>query len=996
MDEQIEGFRLSPQQRRLWLRGAREARVSATIRVEGDVDELSLRSAVTRVAQRHEALRTRFVVPPAGEMPVQVIEAAERATSALAIRGRDGECRVEIDAPAMCLDAASCAVLLANIVAEYEGSARREKPPQYADVAEWFNDQLDGADARQRSHWAARRPAAAPTPNGGFLRYRASRRECGAMEALEALSRSEGVSVEALVLACWAAVVRSTHLQGSDLMGVVREGRFPEVAALVGPVEVLAALQVAELPKANILKAARSLDDELREAAHALNALPVKDPPPSVGFRWLPPGTLIRGGGARFYLEELQPHDDPMNALLRVRSDGEDLLLEVCCGDAAAGPPSPKVLAARMAGLLASMVRRPLLPISRHPVLLESEAAQALEALNSSAATATPRLVLTRVLAHAQDDPDAFAAVSVEGSLTYAQLAERSARVAARLLDLGTCPEDVVAIVSNSSLAWLVAVIGVWRAGAACVAIDATVPVGRALFQLQHARVRVALVSEGWNLPPTNLAQVALGPDGELEGAVAAQPPVLEPPDPMGLAFVTFTSGTTGRPKGVAVEHRQMAAYAEAMGGMLALPRGARLASPAAPSVDLGATAWLVALHQGNTMAILSERARLDARLFAAEVQQLEIDVLKMTPSHVAALMGAAGAEVLPRRTLVLGGEQLWSDVVTRVRALSPGLDVINHYGPTETTVGALTHRLGDTLPLGQAVPIGRALASSYALPGGDGPIPGGQMVAELWLAGPSVTRGYLGDPRTTAARFRPDPDAGRPGGRTYLTGDLVSLDPQGAVVYMGREDEQTKIRGIRVEPGEVDRELLALAGVTQAVTLAIGDGAERRLESWVVLLEPSDAASIIPALRRVLPEPMIPARVHVVDAIPRTPGGKSDRAALLRMRPAAVDAGRPPDGAIEVAIATAFEQVLGKRVENAHASFFDLGGHSLLAVVVIGRLRDLGLDLDVQTFFHSPSVARLAEAAGPEVAARIEVLARVADMSDADVARELERRISS
>jgi acyl carrier protein len=324
-------------------------------------------------------------------------------------------------------------------------------------------------------------------------------------------------------------------------------------------------------------------------------------------------------------------------------------------------------------------------------------------------------------------------------------------------------------------------------------------------------------------------------------------------------------------------------------------------------------------------------------------------------------------------------------------------LEVINHYGPTETTVGALVQRIVGSPPPGQSVPIGCALASSYALPGGDGPIPGGRMLAELWLGGSSVARGYVGDPMSTADRFRPDPRAERPGSRAYRTGDLVRLNPQGAAVYVGRNDDQTKVRGIRIEPGEVDRELRALPGVVYAITLAVEDGLGRRLESWVVGNKAQDPASIIIALRDLLPEPMVPAKLHMLEAIPITAGGKPDRAALLRMRTESHTNGRPPNGMVEVAIAACLERLLGTQVEDAHASFFELGGDSLLAVIAMAQLREeLGLDLSVEMFFRSPSVAGLAELAGPDVVARIEVLVEVARMSDTEIAGELKRRSMS
>ncbi|HEX6096631.1 MAG TPA: amino acid adenylation domain-containing protein [Thermoanaerobaculia bacterium] len=965
MDENLEGFRLSPQQRRLWLWGAAHARVSAAIRVEGRVDEVALRTAVSRVAERHEALRTRFVVPPAAELPLQVIDPVDRADSMLTVGGGDGAWRIRVDAPAMCIDPASCTILLSDIAAEYEGRGAGEDPPQYADVAAWFNEQLDRADARHRAHWGVRRPSVPSRRSRGLTWSGVRRVHVGS--ALEALSRAEGVSIEAMVLACWVAAIRSTHMEGDDQVGVILDGRFPELAALVGPVEALAPVKIPELPPGGIVEAGRELDRELREAADSLNALPVDDSLPAVGFRWLPEPVEVQVDGVRFRLEDIRPDDDATEALLRAQREGEDLLLEVGCttDHDAVGLPAPEVLAARTAALVGAVVDRPMLPMSRHPVLLESEAARARELLNPAPPATAPALVLDRVLAHALEDPDGLAVVSADGRLTNRQLAERSARVATRLLGAGVSPEDVVAIVSDASLAWFVAVVGVWRAGAACLAIDSRVPASRAIAQLQHARVRVALVARGWEMPAADVEAVVLDPDGEIEGVAGSEPAALSHPHAMSLAFVTFTSGTTGRPKGVAIEHRQLAAYAHAMAARLELPRGSRLASPAAPSVDLGATAWLVALHQGMTVAVLPASAALDAAAFAAALRELEVDLLKITPSHLSALMAAVGAGALPRRTLVLGGEQLWSDVVARIHALSPELEIFNHYGPTETTVGAVVQPIEGTPPPGQAVPIGRALPSAYALPGGDGPIPGGKMVAELWLGGPSVARGYLNDPRGTADRFLPDPGAGRPGGRAYRTGDRVRLDRSGAAVYVGRDDDQTKIRGTRVEPGEVDRELLALPGVSRAVTLAVGEGLERRLESWVAGPY-GDAASILAALQKSLPEAMIPARVHRVDAIPMTAGGKPDRAALLQMLTEERPAGRPPEGAVEVAIAETFERLLRVPVDDAHKSFFELGGHSLLAMVAIARLRDaLGLDVNVDAFFSEPSVAGLARVAG-------------------------------
>lgn len=989
--EQIEGFRLSPQQRRLWLRGAGDARVTATFVVDGDIDEVGLGRALGRVTARHETLRTRFAVPPAGALPVQVVDDIDDASSPWRIGRRGTAWEVTLDVSASCVDPVSCTVILADLAAACVGADPGPVPLQYADASEWFNEQLETAGALETAHWESR-PSGRPSGHAeGRLRCRATRTAGGLGAIVSALAGALGVSADAIVLACWAEVVRGTHARGHDVVGVVRDGRFPELATLVGPVEALVPVRLPDLAESAIDVVARALDGELREADHALLAQPVDVPVPGIGFRRLPELPTIVRGGTTVRLDALDPCEGPVDALLRIRADGPDLLLEVRCVDdhAATGLPAPEALAARTEALLRSVAQQPTLALGLHPVLLPDEASEALRRLNPGGPQQPPALVVERVFTHAETDPEGLAAVSVDGRLTWAQLADRSERVARRLVAAGVGEEDVVAIVSESSIPWLVAVVGVWRARAACLAIDGTVPVARAARQLEVVGARVALLAPGWDVPHPGLTLLHLGPDGDLLGPPSGPtPPPL--PSPANLAFVTFTSGTTGRPKGVAVEHRQLAAYAGAVGDLLRMPRGARLASLASPTVDLGATAWLVALHQGATVAILPPEARLDPAVFAAHMRGMGVDLLKITPSHLSVLL-ADRAGALPRRALVLGGEQLDATMVARIREQAPELAIFNHYGPTETTVGALVHRV-DVADAGP-VPIGRALASARALPGGEGPVPAGRRVAPLWLGGPSVTRGYLGDPRATADRFRPDPE--RPGGRAYLTGDLIRLDSAGAAVYVSREDDQTKVRGVRVEPREVDLALQAMPGVARAATLAVGEGLARQLESWVVSRGNLDLDALLAALRESLPDAMVPARVHMVDAIPMTAGGKRDRAALLRLRTAPSDVvGRAPETPVEVAIAACFERVLGAPVVNAQRSFFDLGGHSLLAVVAVARLREeLGLDVTVKAFFDTPSVVDLAALASPDVVARAEVMAEVARMSDADVVEALGRR---
>ena len=969
--ESVEGFRLSPQQRRLVRYGGLEGRVRATFAASGAVDEAALRASVDRVVGRHEALRTRFEWLRDATLPLQVIDEAAAGMSHVRVHGRDGAWQIELDAPALCLDAASCAALLEDFAADYAGRHDREDPSQYADVAEWLNEQLEAAEEPGRSHWAERLPAPGATP------ARATEWAVVLLsEAGDALRRAaEGVSAEALVLAAWAKVLDSLMLDG--LIGVVRDGRrFPELEPVVGPLEAVAAIRPVD--ERSLVAAARALDRELEDATAYLESLPVDGPLPPAGFRWLPERRAVDG----FRLERVEPFEPPFGIVLHARLEGPELRLEVGAGS------DPGMVATRLARLLGAALAAPSAPLTRHPLLSAAEEDEAIRRLHPRAPRSEVATVLERVDAA---NPRAIAAIDGNQTLTYGELHDRSARVAGRLHALGARREEVVAVLGDSSLAWLVAVIGVWRAGCACLALDAGVPPARAAAQLAHVGARFA-VGSGAHAPGLT----------SIEATTDHEPLLPPPPHPGQLACVTFTSGTTGRPKGVAVEHRQLAAYSAAVADVLAAPAGATFASPAAPVADLGMTAWLVALHQGTRVAILPAGARLDAERFAGVIEQAAVDILKLTPSHLEALIGAVGARALPRHTLVLGGERLPPELIARVRELAGDLRIVNHYGPTETTVGALVHPVGAAapvangdgpvpsgvlVPLVDQVPIGRALASARALPGGDGPVPAGSQVVELWVGGASVTRGYHGDPSATADRFRPDPRGD--GTRAYRTGDLVRLDGDGAAVFAGRSDGQVQLRGTRIELGEVERELRAWPGVVGAVAAVTGEDLGRQLEAWVAGAE-LEVEPILAALRASLPEPMVPARLHVVGAIPRTPSGKHDRAALLDMRGGLRPPGRAPAGAVEEAVAAVLAELLGAPVEDATASFFDLGGNSLLATRALARLRDaLALDIDLDTFFAASSVAELAAGADPAAGA---LLVEIAGMSDEEVARALER----
>ena len=375
-----EGFRLSPQQRRLIRCGGLDGRLTAVVAVTGEVDGDRLLAAADGVTRRHEALRTRFAALPGGGLPLQVIEEAAPGSCRIAVSRAGSEWRVSVDVAAMCADAASCDVLLAELAAGYAGPADAAEPLQYADVAEWFNEQFASADEAARAHWAERTPQADGRVGRQAARWTA-RRLPGAAESLRALARTEALRPEAVVLAAWSAVLRGTCPGGLPLVRAVRDGRrFSELRSVVGPVEAVTPVDVTGAYGESLLGAARALGGELEEADARAEALPVDEQAALAGFRWLPERRAVHAAGALFTLDDVRPFEHPFSVMLRARTDGADLLLEL--GAVVGDPSLPETLGERMSRLTEAALRRPALPLARHHLLSAAETSAATGRLN--------------------------------------------------------------------------------------------------------------------------------------------------------------------------------------------------------------------------------------------------------------------------------------------------------------------------------------------------------------------------------------------------------------------------------------------------------------------------------------------------------------------------------------------------------------------------------------------------------------------------------------
>lgn len=569
--------------------------------------------------------------------------------------------------------------------------------------------------------------------------------------------------------------------------------------------------------------------------------------------------------------------------------------------------------------------------------------------------------------------PHAPALVFENQQLTYDELNRRANQLAHYLRGLGAGVETRVGLHLERSLELVIAVLGILKAGAAYVSLDADYPLERKVYMLDDAAVSVLITQEDLSdrLPAHPAQVVDLTAEQEAIAAASDLNPTLVS-EPDGLAYVIYTSGSTGRPKGVGGSHRQLLSYISGISERLGFTPGASFAMQQTPSVDAPITYLFGALCGGGVLHVISHEHTFNARAIGEYFRRHHIDYFKVAPSYLAALQSYPQPEqVLPRRLLLVGGEASRSDWIAGVQALAPDCRIVNHYGPTETTVGVLTYEVTpEVSALGTSIlPLGRPLpnAEIYLLDDYLNPAPIG-VPGELYIGGPSLARGYINRPDLTAETFISHPFSQQPGQRIYRTGDLARYLPDGNIEFLGRRDHQVKIRGFRVELKEIEAVISEHEAVLAAVVLFASDAAgEGRLTAYIERAPDRVVTSddLRDFLRTKLPDHMIPSVCVVRDELPRTPQGKIDRQGLTTLTPL-LETGRSyvaPRTPVEEKVAELWSQLLIVEPVSANDNFFDLGGHSLLAIQFITRVRQTWqVELPVRALFKSPTVAGVAE----------------------------------
>ncbi|MFE9748343.1 amino acid adenylation domain-containing protein [Saccharothrix saharensis] len=640
---------------------------------------------------------------------------------------------------------------------------------------------------------------------------------------------------------------------------------------------------------------------------------------------------------------------------------------------------------------------------------LPADQAEVRRRVNDTAVPESGRLLHTGFFAHAQSTPEATAMVWAGGELDYGGLRDRALRVAAALVDRGVRSGDAVAIHLPKGPDQVVAALGVLAAGATYVPVGVDQPEARRTRMLQIAGVKLVIVDDSGpevELPPDHLGIVAARTFADrLPGPVDA--------DTEDIAYLLFTSGSTGEPKGVEVPHAAAVNTVDRINEHFAVGAEDRALALSALEFDLSVYDMFGMFSAGGSLVTIDEVDRRDGHRCAALIRDHGVTLLNCAPGLLDMILTAGVVDGLGQtlRTVVLGGDWVGVDLPRRLRDLVPGCRFAGLGGTTETAIHSTICEVDEVVPADwRAVPYGRPMGNVRCRVvdelGRDCPdwVPG-----ELWIGGRGVARGYRGDPERTADRF-----VEHAGTRWYRTGDLARYRPDGTIEFLGRRDHQVKIRGHRVELGEVEAALRELPGVGQAIAEVVGE--RRRLVAAVTLTEEyaspdgtpevsGDEAGVIgpPAeLADILPAHMIPERLHVMPSFPLTSNGKLDRKSVARTLHAGAERKQEqvaPASELEAVIADIMAATLGVPSVGVTDDFFALGGDSVLATNVIARIRDWldTTEASVTDLFANPTVRELAVRliARQSTPGRIEAAARiyleVAAMSDQEVLAEAE-----
>jgi amino acid adenylation domain-containing protein/thioester reductase-like protein len=904
-------------------------------------------------------------------------------------------------------DGWSIALLTRELVELYRAYSERCEPAlsplpvQYVDYAQWQREWLrHEVMAQQLSFWREQLEGAAPElelpkdrPRPPAHRYRGQNVrvviEPQLTADLLAMARRNGLTLFMALYSAWAILLARLSGQEDIVIGTaVANRRRPEFESLIGLFVNTLALRVGitreqeleqlfEQVRSTTLSAYDHQDvpfEQLVEAlrpARSLNRHPIFQVMfvlrSSLQREWRLPGLIatVEDGGSESskfdLLLSLEERHDQIVGSLNYDTDIFDRA-------------TAERWVASLLVLLRGMTTAERCRVGQLPILATTERRQVTQTWNATQAPfPREKLIHQAFQEQVRRTPAALAVVSGGLSLTYEELNGRANQLARHLRANGVRADQPVAICVERGVELMVGLLGILKAGGAYVPLDPSYPIERLRHILADSKPRVVLTQERQKqaLAFATVRLVTL--DEDWPEVAEHSPADLDTADvgvmPHHLAYVIYTSGSTGRPKGVMVEHRNVLSLWQGLENVYRQsPACVRIAVNASVNFD-ASVKQLVQLLSGRTLVMVPQEIRWDASLMLRFIAESRIDCIDCTPSQLKTWVAAGMLEADCRgpRLVLIGGEPIDPDLWRRL-ARSSLIEFYNVYGPTESTVDATFARLrGDAT----GPHIGRAMQNRqiYILDAYQEPAPIG-VIGEMYIGGAGVARGYLNRPELTRELFVADPFGAEPDGRLYRTGDLARRRADGVIEYLGRNDQQVKIRGIRVELGEIEAQLTAHSDIAEAVVSVREDiSGDARLVAYAV---PHDAAKptaeIIDALRlhlrRSLPEYMVPRAFVCLESLPLSANGKIDRRALPPPELGAyvTPEYEPPADEIEERLARLWRQLLGVERVGRNANFFDQGGHSLLVLKALFRTKEqFQMALTVADFYRNPTIAELA-----------------------------------
>jgi amino acid adenylation domain-containing protein len=918
--------------------------------------------------------------------------------------------------PVLSADGASLTHVLQEIGAIY-GDRREELVDvdtltQYSAYADWQNSLAEDQYGKSAAEfWVARGLTDVPTLTlpveepvaAAHGRFATSRLDVSlsidTLERLDAVSKTIQADPETFLLACWHTLLRRLGSRGDATVGVLTTGRsFDELRSAVGPFARFVPLRCQYEGRPRFSDVLRQVDQQRFQAepwtdyfdwdmvvAQGETRPHAPYFPYTFGYAEL--ARTIQADEIRLVPRDCGARIDRFRLHLRCGVYGQRLLSEIEYDTACYTSSTVRTIARFHAALVKAFIQDPDRRIEEVPILTGDDRRALIATTTRFVSAPDADTLHGRFARVAGAHADRVAVVAGGHSLTYDTLDRRANRLAHELRRLGAAIDAPVGLCMTRSVDALVGLLAIVKAGAAYEPSDPDAPPAHIVQRLTGLRTSIVITESA-------VASRLEGFDGQIVtiddelARIADQPAT--PPDvrvvPENLAYVIHTSGSTGTPRAVGVSHRSLVNYATAACDLIGCGPNAsplNFAVVSTLTADLGHTCVFPALLSGGRLDLIDYDTAIDSFALADYMTVQAIDVLKIVPSHLRELLDSPDAAgVIPDTCLVLGGESLTPDLADQITALHPSVRIIHHYGPTETTVGALVWTVGEPIAWpAPTVPLGRPLPNygAYVCDENLNLLPPG-VPGQLFIAGAGVARGYINDPARTGERFIPDGFSGVAGARMYATGDRARYLPDGSIEFLGRVDRQLKIRGHRVEPGEIEAVLRAHPAIRDAaVVVDDGDPVKKWLLAFVV---PAGEAAATPTidsaltgaivreyLTRRVPEHMVPASITLLPSLPLTRNGKVDHARLRAQVPEQTTTPSPDvtEGAsnpISEVVAELYAENLGVDRVSLHDDYFELGGHSLLAMRLASKIRlAFGVELPLRDIFDAPTPAKLSEA---------------------------------